>query len=92
MRSTSLTLSSSLHVKGLTQRCYIWNDKAYKLALTLLSFQGGAKPTNHNHTNHLGYMGQLHNYNKLQMGWGVTAIGYASSVGQELSSLLGALY
>jgi hypothetical protein len=37
-------------------------------------------------------MGQLHNYNKLQMGWGVTAIGYGSSVGQELSSLLGALY
>jgi hypothetical protein len=46
MRSTSLTLSSSLRVKGLTWRCYIWNDKSYKLALTLLNFQGSTKPTN----------------------------------------------
>lgn len=30
---TSLTLSSSLHVKWLTQRCYVWNDKDYKLAI-----------------------------------------------------------
>jgi hypothetical protein len=37
-RGTSLTLSSSLHVKRLTQRCYVWNDKAYKLAPTLLNF------------------------------------------------------
>jgi hypothetical protein len=39
MRSTSLTLSSSLRVKGLTRRCYVWNANAYKLALTLLNFQ-----------------------------------------------------
>jgi hypothetical protein len=50
MCSTSLILSSSLRVKGLTQRCYVWNDKAYKLALTLLNFQGGTKPTNNNTT------------------------------------------
>ena len=47
-RSTSLTLLSSLHIKGLTRRCYIWNDKDYKLALTLLDFQGGTKSTNNN--------------------------------------------
>jgi hypothetical protein len=39
MCSTSLILSSSLRVKGLTHKCYIWNDKAYKLALALLNFQ-----------------------------------------------------
>jgi hypothetical protein len=48
--STSLTLSSSLYVKGLTYRYNDWNDKAYKLAFTLLNFQGGTKPANHNHT------------------------------------------
>jgi hypothetical protein len=46
MRSTSLTLSSSLCVKGLTLRCYVWNDKDYKLALTLLNFQDGTKFNN----------------------------------------------
>ena len=50
MCSTSPTLSSSLRVKRLTQRCYLWNAKASKLALTLLNFQGGTKPTNHNRT------------------------------------------
>jgi hypothetical protein len=49
-RSTSLRLSSSLRVKGLIQRCYDWNDKAYKVALTLLNFKGDTKPTNHNYT------------------------------------------
>jgi hypothetical protein len=46
MHSTSLTLLSSLHVKGLTWRCYVWNNKAYKLAFTLLNFRGGTKATN----------------------------------------------
>jgi hypothetical protein len=50
MRSTSLALSSSLRVKGLTQRCYVWNNKTYELALTLLDFQGGTKPTNNDST------------------------------------------
>jgi hypothetical protein len=49
-RSTSLTLLSSLCEKGLTWRCYVWNDKSYKLALILLNFQGGTKPANNNHT------------------------------------------
>jgi hypothetical protein len=49
--STSLMLpSSSLRVKGLIRMCYIWNDKAYKLALTHLNFQCGTKPTNNNST------------------------------------------
>ena len=47
---SSLTLSSSLRVKELTQMYYIWNDKAYKLALTLLNFQGGTNPTDNNFT------------------------------------------
>jgi hypothetical protein len=47
---TSLTLLSLLRIKRLTQRCYVWNDKAYELALTLLNFQGGTKPTNNNST------------------------------------------
>jgi hypothetical protein len=42
--STSLTLLSSLRVKRLTQRWYAWNNKDYKLALTLLNYQGGTKP------------------------------------------------
>ena len=46
----SLTLLSSLHVKGLTRRCYVCNDKAYMLAFSLLNFQGDTKLTNHNHT------------------------------------------
>ena len=37
-RNTSLALSSTLRVKGSTRRCYIWNDKDYKLAITLLNF------------------------------------------------------
>jgi hypothetical protein len=45
MHSTSLTLSSSLYVKGLIQSCYIWNDRDYKLAHTLLNFQSGTKHT-----------------------------------------------
>jgi hypothetical protein len=54
MHSTSLTLLSSLHVKGLTQRCYVWSDQDYKLALTLLNFQGGTKPpTTTTHGPHL---------------------------------------
>jgi hypothetical protein len=32
--STSLTLSSLLRVKGLTWKCYVWNNKNYKLTLT----------------------------------------------------------
>jgi len=35
--STSLTLSSSLRVKGSTRRCYGWRTKAYKLAPPLLN-------------------------------------------------------
>jgi hypothetical protein len=70
--STSLTLLSWLNVKGLTQRWYVRNDKAYKLPLILLNFQGGTKLTNNNSTCVLGYMGQLHNYYMLLMGWGVT--------------------
>jgi hypothetical protein len=45
--STPLTILSLLHVKGLTQRCYVWSNKDYKLALTLLNFQGGTKATNY---------------------------------------------
>jgi hypothetical protein len=60
----SLTLSSSLHVKGLTWRCYVWNNKDYKLSLTILNFEGGTKPTNHNHT--------WANYYKLEMSWDLT--------------------
>jgi len=57
-RSTSLTLSSSLHVKELTRRCYVWN-KTYKLALTLLDYQGGTKSTNYNSTKPLGPRGPI---------------------------------
>ena len=45
---TSLIPLSSLRVKGLTQRCNVWNNKDYKLARTLLNFQGGIKHTNNN--------------------------------------------
>jgi hypothetical protein len=32
-------------------KCYVWNSKAYTLALTLLNFQGSStKPTNNNST------------------------------------------
>jgi hypothetical protein len=37
-RRALLTLLSSLRVKMLTWRCYVWNDKDYKLVLTLLIF------------------------------------------------------
>jgi hypothetical protein len=47
-RSISLTFSSLLRLKWLTWRCYVWNNKDYKLALTVLNFQGGTKPTNYN--------------------------------------------
>jgi hypothetical protein len=67
--NTSLTLSSSLLVERLTQRCYIWSNKDYKLALTHLNFQSGIKPINYNSTCH---MGQQHNYYRLLMHWGVT--------------------
>jgi hypothetical protein len=30
--------------------CYIWNNKAYKVALTFLDYQGGTKTTNYNST------------------------------------------
>ena len=67
-RSTSLTLSSSFHLKGLTRRCYVCSDKDYnKLAITFLNFQGSTKPINHNHTCH---MGQKYSYYILLMGWG----------------------
>jgi hypothetical protein len=46
--SISLTFLSSFCVKGLTWWCYVWKDKGYKLALTLLNFQGSTKPTNNN--------------------------------------------
>jgi hypothetical protein len=49
-RITSHTLSFLLCVKGLIRWCYVWNNKAYKLALTLLDFQGGIKPNNNNST------------------------------------------
>jgi len=48
--SSSLTLLFSLRVKGLTRRCYVWNDNVYKLALTLINFEGSTKPTKYNHT------------------------------------------
>ena len=51
--------------------CYVWNDKTYKLALTLINFQGGTKPTNYNSS---CAMGQLYNYYKLLTDSGVTFI------------------
>jgi len=36
--------------RRLTHMCYIWNNKAYKVALTLLDYQGGTKTTNYNST------------------------------------------
>jgi hypothetical protein len=50
MHSISLTLSSSFCVNGLIQRCYVRNDKTYKLTLLLLNFQDGTKPININST------------------------------------------
>ena len=65
-----LTLSSPLRGKELTRRCYICNDKDYKLALILLNFYGGTKPTNRNHTCHMDHK---HNYYMiLTTRWGVT--------------------
>jgi hypothetical protein len=72
-RSTSLTLSSSLCVKGLTRRCYVWNDKAYKLALTLINFRCGNKPTNSTLHVPLGLHGPTSShYYRLLMGLSVT--------------------
>jgi hypothetical protein len=60
--SSSLILSSSFHVKHLTRRCYVWNSKDYKFALTLLNFQGGIKSTNYNSSCTIW---TLHNYYSL---------------------------
>ena len=45
LHSTPLTLSSSLRVKGLTRRCYIWYTRVYMLVLLSLNYQCGTKPT-----------------------------------------------
>ena len=72
-RSTSLTLLSQLRVKGLNRRCYVWNNKDYMLALSLLNLKSGTKHTNHRlHLCHMSHLAQLYNYYKLLTGWGVT--------------------
>ena len=62
-RSTSFTLLSSLRAKGLTRRCYVWNNKYYMLALSLLNLKSGTKHTNHKL--HMCHMDHQHNYYRL---------------------------
>jgi hypothetical protein len=61
MHNTLLILTSSLlHVKGLTQRSYGWNNEGYMLILTELNNQCGT-----NHTTPLpGLLGPNHNYSR----------------------------
>jgi len=50
---TCIRVAPRLHFRPrfmLIRRCYVWKNKAYKLALTLLDFQGGTKSTNNNST------------------------------------------
>jgi hypothetical protein len=71
MHNTLLTLtSSSLHVKGLTQRSYGWNNEGNMLILTELNNQCGT-----NHTTPLplpGLLGPNHNYSRPLTCYGVT--------------------
>jgi hypothetical protein len=68
MYSTALTLSSSLHVKGLTWRCYDWNNESYMLILTQLNNQCGTNPTTSLPL--LDHLGSNHNYYKATNGQG----------------------
>jgi hypothetical protein len=71
MHSTSLMLPfSSLHVKGLTRRCYCWNNEGYMLTLTQLKNQCGTNPTTSLPL--LCLLGPKHNYYRLLTGWGIT--------------------
>jgi hypothetical protein len=72
MHSTPLTLSPSLCVKGLTRRCYGWNNEGYMLTLTHLNNQCGTNPTTPLPL--LGLLSPNHNYYMLLIGWSVTVI------------------
>jgi hypothetical protein len=62
MHSTPLMILLSLHVKGLTQRCYGWNNKVYILTITHLNNQCETNPTSSLPL--LAHLGPNHNYEK----------------------------